>query len=195
MLEILERTWILASSSPRRRMLLELAGIKPEIWKGAPDESLPSDTPAREWGVQAALKKAEWYAPRRPSGSIMLTADTTVVLDNRVVNKPADEQQAYKMLKMLNGRTHQVITGVCILLDEVRITFSEITEVTFDNLPDDFLLTYARSGQGLDKAGAYGAQDSFGVAGIRGIHGCFYNVMGLPVSRIFRELRQLSKNQ
>lgn len=192
MLEILKKHWILASASPRRKQLLEWAGLRPEVWPLTPNESLPPDTPASEWGLQAARKKAAGVKNQRPAGAILLTADTTVVLDDEVINKPSDANDAYEMLKRLNGRTHQVITGVCLITDEAELSFSEITEVTFDDLPECFLWEYARSGKGLDKAGAYGAQDNLGVAGIRSIKGCYYNVMGLPVNRIFRELRQLS---
>lgn len=192
MLEIINKRWILASASPRRKQLLEWAGVQPEVWQGAPDESLPPDTPAAEWGLQAARKKAAVFKNRRPEGAILLTADTTVILDNQVINKPSDVAEAFEMLQRLNGRTHQVITGVCLLTDEAELSFAEATEVTFDELPESFLWEYARSGKGLDKAGAYGAQDNFGLAGIRSIRGCYYNVMGLPVNRIFRELRQLS---
>jgi septum formation protein len=191
MLEILKLHWILASASPRRKQLLEWAGIRPEVWRGAPDESLPQDTPAMEWGIQAAKKKADWFKHHRPAGSILLTADTTVILDNSVVNKPSNQEEAFAMLRRLNGRSHLVVTGVCLITDEAELSFSEKTEVTFDKLPENFLWEYAYSGKGLDKAGAYGAQDNFGVVGIRSINGCYYNVMGLPVNRIFRELRQL----
>ncbi|MCS6981358.1 MAG: Maf family protein [Flavobacteriales bacterium] len=194
MLEILNWRWILASASPRRRQLLELAGIRPEVWTGAPDESLPPGTPASEWALRAARKKAEWFYSRRPSGAWLLTADTTVILNNKVINKPTHPQEAFEMLKMLCGKTHLVTTGVCILYDQGELTFAETTEVEFSPMPDDFLWDYAQSGQGLDKAGAYGAQDRFGLVAIRRIHGCFYNVMGLPVNRILWEIRQLTEN-
>lgn len=191
MLEIINQHWVLASASPRRKQLLEWAGIQPEVWQGAPDESLPPDTPAMEWGLQAARKKALWYKSQRPAGAILLTADTTVILDNIVLNKPSDHEEAFQMLQKLNGRTHLVVTGVCLITDKAELSFTETTEVTFDEMPENFLWHYACSGKSLDKAGGYGAQDNFGVAGIRAIKGCYYNVMGLPVNRIFRELRQL----
>ncbi|MCX7648954.1 MAG: Maf family protein [Flavobacteriales bacterium] len=194
MLELMALRWILASASPRRRLLLEMAGVRPEVWQGAPDENLPEDTPAASWGLMAARKKAEWFRSKRPSGSVLVTADTTVVLDNEVLNKPHDAEDAFHMLQRLNGRTHQVMTGVCVLTDAGEVAFVETTEVTFRQLPEAFLRAYAQSGQGLDKAGSYGAQDAFGILGIQAIHGCFYNVMGLPVSRIFFELGQLFKS-
>lgn len=184
---------ILASSSPRRKQLLELAGIHPTIWPGAPDETPPSDTPAEEWAIKAASVKAMHFEAIRPSFSILITADTTVVFDNQVLNKPKTKQEAFSMLQKLNGNTHFVITGVCLLTDMGIHSFQELTEVRFRSMSDEFLRSYADSGEALDKAGAYGAQDKFGILAIHSIKGCFYNVVGLPVGRIIQEIKQLFK--
>ena len=184
---------ILSSNSPRRKELLAGLGIpfKTLVIQGI-DESYPDTLPACDIAEHIAVKKA---APYRDAligtDNIVLTADTVVVLGNDVMGKPNDEQDAYRMLRELSGRTHHVYTGVCLTTANVQRHFSVCTDVTFKALSDDEIWHYIREYKPFDKAGAYGIQEWIGYIGITGIHGSYYNVMGLPVQRIYEELNRL----
>ena len=184
---------ILRSNSPRRKELLAGLGIpfKTLVIQGI-DESYPDTLPACDIAEHIAVKKA---APYRDTligtDNIVLTADTVVVLGNDVMGKPNDEQDAYRMLRELSGRTHHVYTGVCLTTANVQRHFSVCTDVTFKALSDDEIWHYIREYKPFDKAGAYGIQEWIGYIGITGIHGSYYNVMGLPVQRIYEELNRL----
>jgi septum formation protein len=189
---------ILASQSPRRKLLLEWAEVPFQIINQFTDERFPADMPVEEVPVYLAKQKAlatkahiqDAYHGRLADEPV-LAADTIVVLDNEVINKPCDLEEAVHMLKKLSGRTHRVITGVVILAREHEVSFADITEVEFHELTEGQIRFYVEKYSPLDKAGAYAIQEWIGVVGIKSIKGDFYNVMGLPVSRVLQALRQL----
>lgn len=178
---------ILASRSPRRKQLLELAEVDFEIVVKETDESFPDHLPVEEVPVYIARKKALDVQAEYP-GRKILAADTIVTLDEAIIGKPVDRDDAIAILKKLSGRVHQVITGVVILEQGHEIAFSDQTEVEFYPINDEQLAYYVDRYQPFDKAGAYAIQEWIGAIAIRRIDGCFYNVMGLPVSRVVRHL-------
>jgi septum formation protein len=194
------QTIILASQSPRRKALLELAGVPFEMVVKSTDESFPADMKVEEVPVFVARHKAitvnkyldEAYHGEHSSKTI-LAADTVVVLDNKIINKPEDRDDAIKMLTTLAGKKHRVITGVVLLTDSQEVTFSDITEVEFHPLTTEQIEYYVDECKPFDKAGAYAIQEWIGAIGIKCITGDFYNVMGLPVSRVVQELEKLEK--
>jgi septum formation protein len=187
---------VLASRSPRRKQLLEWAEIDFDILTKETDESFPADLPVHDVPVFIARNKAlavqqsDIYK-RYESGNIIVAADTVVVLDNTIIGKPADEDEAIRILTRLSGQTHHVITGVVMMTDGKEIAFSDITEVSFHDLSLEQINYYVENYKPLDKAGAYAIQEWIGVTGIKSIKGDFYNVMGLPVSRVVKELKNL----
>jgi septum formation protein len=189
---------ILASQSPRRKQLLEWAEVPFQIISQFTDESFPATMPVEEVPVHVARQKAlatkahvkDAYHGQL-SGEPVLAADTIVVLDDEVINKPCDLEEAVAMLKKLSGRTHRVITGVVILSGQHEISFADVTEVEFHELTESQIRFYVEKYSPLDKAGAYAIQEWIGVVGIKSIKGDFYNVMGLPVSRVLQSLREL----
>ena len=190
---------ILASQSPRRKMLLEWAEIPFEIIVKPTDESFPSNLRAEEVPVFIAKEKAEVvrkYVQEAYHGEYntktILAADTVVVLNTEIIGKPNDRDHAIEILKKISGQTHQVITGVAILSEEGNISFSDITEVRFNQLTEEQIAFYVDKYQPYDKAGAYAIQEWIGVVGIQSIKGDFYNVMGLPVNRVVQILHALS---
>ncbi len=179
---------ILASSSPRRSRLLRQIGLDFSIDPASIDESYDG-TPASEFARAVAARKAEAVSVRYEDG-IVLAADTIVVLDEVILGKPGDAQEARDMLGKLSGAVHEVITGVA-LIDKPGSTLRiehEITKVWFRKLSDDEIEEYIRLGSPFDKAGAYGIQDDYGAVFVRRIEGCFYNVVGLPLSRVYTML-------
>ncbi len=185
---------ILASQSPRRKQLLEWAEVPFYIIVKSTDESYPPDLPISEVPVFIAREKAigvqKHIADDYPEhiGKTILAADTVVVLDNLVIGKPTDRDDAIRILKALAGRRHAVITGVVLLTGKKEIAFADTTYVTFHPLTEDEIVFYVDKYKPYDKAGAYAIQEWIGVVGIKAIEGDFYNVMGLPVSRVVREL-------
>ena len=180
---------ILSSNSPRRRELLEGLGIPFEVLviKGI-DESYPDSLPAEKIAEYISCKKADAYKDVSKE-NIVLTADTVVVCDGEVMGKPVDEADAQRMLRKLSGKTHQVYTGVCLTSADGKTSFSVKTDVTFKDLSDEEISHYVKKYKPMDKAGAYGIQEWIGYIGITGINGSYYNVMGLPVQRIYEELK------
>jgi septum formation protein len=187
------RKIVLASQSPRRKQLLEWAELDFDVLTRETDESWPEGMPMEEIPIYIAREKAravmqlELYK-RYEEGIPVLAADTIVVLDEQVLGKPRDAGQAFNMLKALSGRRHKVITGVVIINHLKEIRFSDITEVEFHEVRDEDLQYYVENYEPFDKAGAYAIQEWIGVVGIKAITGDFYNVMGLPVSRVIRSL-------
>jgi septum formation protein len=179
---------ILASKSPRRKQLLELSGIDFEIITKETDESFPTDMPICEVPEYIAMKKASDIRINFPDRKI-LAADTIVVLDNHVIGKPKDREEAITILSSLSGRVHKVITGVVILHNEKTIQFSDLTEVEFHPISQKDIEYYVDNYQPYDKAGAYAIQEWIGAIAIKKINGCFYNVMGLPISKVATYLR------
>jgi len=183
---------ILASNSPRRKELLSGLGIDYEI-KTLPDidESYPQELMGEEIPVYIAREKANAYLSIIKEDELIITADTIVWLDNEVLGKPTDERDAMNMLRRLSGKTHQVLTGVCIMTKDSQKTFSAVSEVTFAPLTDDEISYYVSKYKPLDKAGAYGVQEWIGFIGVQAINGSYFNVMGLPIQRLYRELLKL----
>lgn len=181
---------ILASNSPRRRELLAGLGYDFEVSvvQGI-DEGYPAELSMEEIPQYIAKEKADAYEVGEME--ILLTADTVVVLDNEVLGKPKDVADASRMLHELSGRTHHVITGVCLTTASMQRQFSVVTEVTFKPLTDKEIEYYISNYQPFDKAGAYGIQEWIGYIGVTGIRGSYFNVIGLPVQRIYQELQQI----
>jgi len=183
---------ILASNSPRRRELLSGLDLDYEV-KVLPDieENYPATLPTAEIPVYIAAEKAQAYKATMAADDLIITADTVVVLGQEVLGKPKDYDDARRMLHALSGRTHQVITGVCLMTCEKERCFAVTTDVTFRELTDEEIDYYVEKYQPLDKAGAYGIQEWIGYVGVTGLCGSYFNVMGLPVQRIYSELKNL----
>lgn len=182
---------ILASNSPRRRELLGGLDIDFEV-KVLPDieEYYPDNLETPEIPVYIATEKAAAYKDLMAENDLIITADTVVVLGDEVLGKPVDLDDARRMLRELSGHTHQVITGVCLMTRERQRSFAVTTDVTFKELTDAEIDYYVEKYQPLDKAGAYGIQEWIGYIGVTGLEGSYFNVMGLPVQRIYNELLQ-----
>ncbi len=183
---------ILASQSPRRKQLLEWAEVPFKIIASDVDESFPKGLPADEVPVFIAKKKALSVQQKiNDDAQIILAADTLVVLNNKIIGKPADRKQAIEILQSLSDKKHFVITGVTILQGKTEINFSDTTEVTFHALTNAQIEFYIDKYKPYDKAGAYAIQEWIGVVGIKSVNGDFYNVMGLPVSKVVQQLNKL----
>ena len=182
---------ILASKSPRRRALLEQMGVRdfrivtPDI-----DEHMDRDLPPAELVRQISLEKAQAVAAQADPNSVVIAADTVVARDGVVLGKPADKEEAFRMLSLLSGNRHQVYTGLTVLRGEQVFSQWEETAVTFRSLTAEEIEAYIATGEPMDKAGAYGIQ-GYGALFIQGISGDYYNVMGLPVCRLGQILGQL----
>ena len=180
---------ILASNSPRRKELLAGLGVQYEV-KVLPDidESYPEGMEGIEIPRYIACKKADAYLASMEADELVITADTIVWLDGRVMGKPKDEKEANLMLHALSGHTHQVITGVCLTTSKFQRSFSVMTDVSFATLSDAEIEYYIRNYRPMDKAGSYGIQEWIGFIGVENISGSYFNVMGLPVQRLYTEL-------
>jgi septum formation protein len=180
---------ILASQSPRRRQLLADAGLEFVL---APrfecEESFPDTMPAAEVAEYLSSLKSEAYPEPLGANDILLTADTVVIACNRILGKPADRAEAIEMITMLSGRDHEVVTGVTLRSAERVKSFSVVSKVRFRALLQEEIEYYVDTYRPYDKAGSYGIQEWIGCVGIEGIEGSFYNVMGLPVQRLYCEL-------
>ena len=183
---------ILASNSPRRRELL--AGLDLEfevkVLDGI-DESYP-DMPRQLVAQYIAGKKADAYLATLNESDLVITADTVVIVDNDILGKPNDEQEAKAMLRRISGRSHKVVTGVCLLTPDARREFSVSTDVTVKPLTDEEIDYYVEHYHPLDKAGAYGIQEWIGYVGVTALNGSYFNVMGFPVQRIYSEVMKMS---
>ena len=186
---------VLASNSPRRRELLGGLGIPFDV-KVLPDidECYPEDMPVSHIAEYIACEKAEAYRKVMAADDLVITADTVVIVDEEVMGKPHDADDARRMLRKLSGRTHQVTTGVCLTTMRQQCHFSVTTDVTFKQLTDEEINHYITVYKPFDKAGAYGIQEWIGYIGVTGLNGSFFNVMGLPVQRIYEELSKLTVN-
>ncbi len=182
---------LLASGSPRRRELLAM--IAPDF-AVAPardvDESYPADMPAEKVAGYLSKVKADAYIDLLADDEIIITADTVVIIDGRILGKPAGRDDAVAMLRSLSGRRHKVVTGVTVTARDRSVSFDETTVVEFAPLSDDEIDTYVDTFRPYDKAGAYGIQEWIGAVGIKGIQGCYYNVMGLPVHTLYHRLKE-----
>lgn len=186
---------VLASGSPRRKELLAGLGLEFEVrlLQGI-DESYPEGLSGEEIAMHIASQKAEAYRPTLTADEMVITADTIVYLKGRVLGKPKDEAEAHQMLRDLSGKTHQVITGVTILTQQTTKTFASVSSVTFANLSDEEIDHYVTHYHPTDKAGAYGIQEWIGFIGVERIEGSYFNVMGLPVQRLYTELKGINHN-
>lgn len=181
---------ILASQSPRRKQLLEWAEVPFDIIIHPTDESYPAHLPADEIAIHIARNKALAIVQMVQPALPVLAADTIVVLNGEIIGKPANRADAMIILGKLSGQKHQVITGVVILNNHTEIAFADITDVEFHALTNKQIEFYVDKYQPYDKAGAYAIQEWIGVVGIKSVKGDFYNVMGLPVSRVVQALLQ-----
>jgi len=178
---------ILASQSPRRKQLLQWAEIDFEVLIHPTDESFPAGLSPAEAAMHIAMEKARAVQQQAENRTI-IAADTIVVLENDIIGKPKDREDAIHILSRLNGTAHQVITGVAIKKENKEINFYDVTDVDFHTLTPEQITFYVDKYKPFDKAGAYAIQEWIGVIGIKSIKGDFYNVMGLPVSRVVQAL-------
>ncbi len=186
---------ILASRSPRRQTLLRGLDLDFQVVVKNTDESYPSDIPIQDVPEFLSRKKAgSINLQKKPKKTIVITADTVVILDNAIIEKPGSEDEAKVMLSKLSGRQHTVITGVCLTSLEKQVSFSSISQVFFKHLSEDDIAYYVEKYQPYDKAGSYGIQEWIGYVAIERIEGSFYNVMGLPTQRLFEELVKFVEN-
>ena len=189
-------TIILGSQSPRRKALLEGMGINFELMVIPTDESFDDTLPPMAIATSIAIKKGECFRELVSNddlkNNLVITADTIVAIDNKILNKPSNKQEAVGMLKTLSGRKHRVFTGVCITTNTGQDFFVTGTDVYFNPLTDEEINYYLEKDQPYDKAGSYGVQEWMGYVGIKKIDGCFFNVMGLPVNELYRRLKKYS---
>ncbi len=191
-MDMLNRKFILASGSPRRRELLGMLGVDFTVDTSRQvDERIPDGVYIEAEKIPEYLSqvKAEAYLSDLTDDNVLVTADTVVILDGDVIGKPVDEGDARRMLRRLSGRVHKVVTGVTVVSSGKRKTFSETTEVEFAPISDGEIDYYVDTFHPVDKAGAYGIQEWIGAVAVKGLRGSYYNVMGLPVNRLYRELK------
>jgi len=180
---------ILASSSPRRSQILKDAGFEFEVLKKHVDESFPENMPVRQVPLFLAKKKMQEMKNDLPQDAVIITADTAVILGDEIINKPADRDDAFAMLKKLSGRMHEVISGVCISAPGGDNLIEDITKVYFETLTDAEINYYLDTCQPYDKAGAYAIQEWIGLNKIAKIEGDYYNVVGFPMNRVYKVLK------
>jgi len=190
----LKRKVVLASASPRRRKLLEQVGLQFDIIPANIDEDDIAITSPEQFVMELARRKALHIAKTEATDKIVIGSDTTVYLGDELLNKPMDEKDAYTMLTQLSGNTHQVYTGVSLVVNELgkESTFFVKTEVTFRELGEKEKIAYIATGSPMDKAGSYGIQDDFGSVFVRNISGCYYNIVGFPLSRFYEEIKKFN---
>jgi septum formation protein len=186
---------ILASGSPRRHYLLKMINLSHEVIPSSVKEIVPVGLSPEEVARSLALQKAQDVANSQ-TNSVVIGADTIVVLDGEILGKPESAAQAVEMLQKLSGNTHTVITGVAILVESHEkvdpTVFHESTQVTFSSLTDDEIRAYVAGGSPMDKAGAYGIQDDLGCLFVSKIQGDYYNVVGLPLQQLYQQLRSVN---
>jgi septum formation protein len=180
---------LLASASPRRSQLLKDAGFEFTVIKGKEtDETLPDNLTGKDVALFLAEKKADTYADSVTNNTVLITADTIVCLEDKILGKPKDYEDAYKILQSLSGKEHKVITGVSVRSTDKQIAFADETCVKFKTLSDDEINYYIKHYKPFDKAGAYGIQEWIGYIGITKIKGSYFNVMGLPIQKVYEVL-------
>jgi septum formation protein len=183
---------ILASKSPRRKELLEKAGFNVEIFLKEVEENYPDEMDTDKVAVFLAIKKANECSEAIKGDEILLTADSVVILDRIIYGKPKDKNEALSILKNLSGRSHKVITGVCLKSSNKTISFSSTSIVTMDALTEEEINYYIEKYQPYDKAGAYGVQEWIGLCKISKIEGSYANIMGLPVDLVYKHLKEFN---
>ena len=182
---------ILGSNSPRRKKILEELGLKVKVIASNIDESIIQNKNLEKVPILLAKKKAFALKNKIKSNDLLITADTIVLLKDEILKKPKNEEDAKRILSKISSKTHQVITGVCILINGKEHSFSNTTEVSFDKLDLNEIDFYIKKYKPFDKAGAYGIQEWIGLIGIKKINGSYSNVVGLPASRLYQELKRL----
>lgn len=184
---------ILASNSPRRKELLAGLGVKFDVRLIADiDETYPDNIKSHDVAEYIAKKKADAYIQSIASNELIITADTIVILGDEIFGKPLNADDAYAMLQKLSGKTHQVITGVCLLTKNEQRVFRVTTDVTFKELEMEEIKYYVDNYKPFDKAGAYGIQEWIGYIGVTSLNGSYFNVVGFPVQRIYTELQKFA---
>lgn len=181
---------VLASNSPRRKQLLSELGFDYTVQVEHTDEHIPPHMPIFDAAQYLAVKKAEAVLQVLHVPCVVLAADTMVIVDDVILNKPENAMEAFQMLRKLSGRKHTVVTGVAIMSASKTLTFQDETDVYFSDLSDEVINYYIAHYQPFDKAGAYGAQDWLGMIAIERIEGSYFNVMGLPVHKVFTALKE-----
>ncbi|MCM0295000.1 Maf-like protein [Bacteroides fragilis] len=183
---------VLASNSPRRKELMTGLGVD-YVVKTLPDvdESYPDSLQGEEIPLFIAREKAAAYQSAMHPEELLITADTIVWHEGKALGKPSGREDAIEMLRNLSGKSHQVITGVCLTTCEWQKSFAAVTDVRFATLDEDEIIYYVDHYQPMDKAGSYGVQEWIGFVGVESISGSYFNVMGLPIQRLYRELKQL----
>ena len=181
---------VLASKSPRRQELLKGIGIEFSILTKDVDESYPPRLPLADIAPFLSLKKAKAFEDHElPENFMVITADTVVIAENEILGKPKDREDAFRMLKLLPGKTHRVVTGVTVHTKETSKTFSVTSKVTFDELENQEIEYYIDNYKPYDNAGAYGVQEWIGYIGVCGVEGSYFNVMGLPTHKLYKVLK------
>ncbi len=181
---------VLASQSPRRQQLLRDLGLEFEVRTRPVDEVYPPELEREQIAIYLSQLKSKAFAHDLAADELLITADTIVWVAGQSIAKPADAQEAKAMLQLLSGRSHEVITGVSLSTRERSHAFAEITHVHFQTLSEAEIEHYVEHYRPFDKAGSYGIQEWIGYVGIPGIEGCYFNVVGLPLNRLYRELQQ-----
>ena len=189
--EINKMKILLASKSPRRKELLESLGYTFDVISIDCDESFPSDLPVDEIAGYLSEKKSNAFRTLQ-NGEVLITADTIVALENEILGKPKDADDAKEMLKKLSGKTHQVYTGITIKTSENQITETDVADVSFSELSDSEIEYYIKNFKPFDKAGSYGIQEWLGMSKITEIKGSFYTIMGLPTHLIYEILKKIN---
>ncbi|MDR6459776.1 septum formation protein [Chryseobacterium vietnamense] len=182
---------LLASQSPRRKELLSSLGFEFEVVKIDCEEIIPENIKIEEAAAYLSDLKAQAFR-NLEVGEVLLTADTVVAIDNEILGKPKDEEDAFKMLQHLSGRTHQVYTGITIKTANTSITETDVADVTLDNLSDEEINYYIQNYKPFDKAGSYGVQEWLGMAKITSLTGSYYTIMGLPTHLVYKILKESS---
>jgi len=185
----LTKPLILASNSPRRKQLLNEAGFEFDIEVIPTDETFPDNMPVEEVAGYISQQKAEMFKSIENSNKLVLTADTVVILENEILAKPLDKNDAFRMLNLLSGTTHKVVTAVSLLTDNTITTISDPALVSFRVLDEVEINYYIEQYKPYDKAGSYGIQEWIGMIGIDKIEGSFYTIMGLPVHTVYQLLK------
>lgn len=185
----LNYTLILGSKSSRRRQILEEAGLNFKLASIECDEAFPEELDIQNIARYLAEKKSRAYSKTLTKNQILLTADTIVVINDQILGKPDDDEGAKAMLTLLSGKTHEVITGVCLRSNNKTVSFQDTTSVSFQNISLEEIEYYIEKDKPFDKAGSYGIQDWIGLIGVASINGSYYNVVGLPIHRVYEELK------
>lgn len=181
---------VLASASPRRKQLLEALDIVFEIKTKNTEESFENYTAVWQVPCLLAQRKARAFLEELQANELVIAADTIVSIGDEILNKPQNEQEAKEMLRKLSGRRHEVITGVCLLTQNKELIFYDTTKVYFKKLDDEEIMYYIQKYKPYDKAGSYGAQEWLGMVAVEHIEGSYFNVMGLPVDKLYDELKK-----